>query len=153
MSKLTLPAAILAGLAASRLTRLIQEDTLTEPLRQKLNEYLPAPGAIITPNVTKWVREWNAERSEWFLRPEFSQRPAPLSDRWSPVYTEQGALGYWTAPEGTKIGQGLGCPMCLGVWASAAILVARRVPVLRQLADVMAVAAIALAWHEHRDKL
>lgn len=147
--RLSLPELLIAGLAAYRLTRLYQQDTIAEPLRDRISDRLPAPGATMYPNRIRWEKQWDAARSDFKLSAVPEGRPRPNTDIWSPVYvTGQEAPVMYEAPKGTFVGELLNCFYCLGVWSSFAILIARRTR-LRPLVDALAVAAVTIGIRKH----
>lgn len=154
-----------AALAAWRLAVLIQQDTLTEALRDRIYRRFPRPNEYASASRTGWrlTRSENPDGGQKWVQDRPVAMPAPPGMGWEAVTASEGGeqryidgvwttlkepvtlvMG-WTHARGTQVGKVVNCMACLTVWTSAAILLAHRLPVLRRLVGVLEVAGGALA--------
>lgn len=152
-------------IAAWRLAVLIQQDKITEPLRERylshwfpnVQEYVSAVrmGWRLTPSAmpgggTQWVQDVKipvkrppGQGWEAFTQPD---PDAPGRDWKAPPDPNPPLLVMgWQHAKGSFVGKMLNCMMCLTIWCGLAIRVAHRVPGLRALSAVLEVAGGALA--------
>jgi hypothetical protein len=112
---------ILAAFSIPRLVRLIVEDTISDPIRERLfTKYPPhdAPGSYWQMTLPKSREEYAKDMELWRLEDagrehgtQYFAKPA----RYNQYPTQVRA--------GTFLGDLISCPYCVGVWVSIAVTV------------------------------
>jgi hypothetical protein len=140
----------IASLAAARLTQLIQSDLILARPRAWFFERFPHPGLTIPRRTSQPGRRWDHTLGAFVLDHTEHTRTRPSHKSYVAIgnAATPPEIMMWVSHKGSWLGQLVSCPKCLSVWAAAVVLLAERVPGVRALVRVLAVAGLGYAWHQ-----